>query len=168
MKLHYLNLAGVVLLVIISAIQWRHNRDLNFEINGLERSGLEQTAKIEETEKALRGANNDLAQFKEQFSRAQTELQEDYKELVVADRDVFQLTSERDQLRTSITNWATSVAERDERIKETAEQTRQLAEELNDFIRKFNDLATNYNSIVRDLNEIRAHQPKTEAARPSQ
>ena len=168
MKLHYLNLAGVIVLVGISAGQWRHNRDLNLEVNRLEQSGLEQSAKIAETEKLLQGANADLAQFKEQFGRTETELQDDQKKLIEADRNMFQLTSERDQLKTSITNWVAAVAERDARIKEQSDRTRQLADELNDSIRKFNVLATNYNSVVKDLNELRAHPPKPDAAPSSQ
>jgi septal ring factor EnvC (AmiA/AmiB activator) len=111
---------------------------------------------LSEQEQLIQGLNQDLAQFKEQLTKAQTESNETRQKLRGTESEVHQLTAERNQLKTSITNWVAAVAARDDRLKEANSEIRRLADELNVSIIKFNNLATNYNAVVKDLNEIRA------------
>lgn len=165
MKLHHVNLIGVLIVTAICVGQWGRNRDLNLEVNRLEQTRREQSSKIAEQEKTMRGVNADLSQFKEQFSRSEAELKDARQRLRTAERDVLQLNTQRDQLRTSVTNWAEAVTLRDERLKDAAEQTRRLAEELNASIRKFNELATKHNALVKDVNDLRARLSEPQPAR---
>jgi chromosome segregation ATPase len=153
--LQYFNLLGVVALAALCAVQWQANRRVNLESSALEKTRLEQTAKIVEGEKALHGVQADLDGFRGQLSRASTSLQEASDKLRVAERQVADLTAERDQLRVSVTNWSAAVTARDERLKANAEQLQKLATERNDSVTKFNELAGKYNSVVKDLNELR-------------
>ena len=155
-RLHYVNLVGVLALALLCMAQWRHDRDLNLEVNRLEKARQDQTVKLTEQEQIVRGLTADLAQFKEQFGKAQTELSDERQKLRMSEHDVRQLSAERDQLKTSVTNWANAVTIRDERLKEAGAQIRRLSDESNASIRRFNELATNHNALVKDLNEVRA------------
>ena len=57
-------------------------------------------------------------------------MSDERQKLRMAGRDVRQLTSERDQLKTSVTNWAAAVTVRDERLKEADARFRRLSDEL--------------------------------------
>ena len=155
-RVAYINLVGVCALASLCVAQWQHDRRLNLQINGLEKTRLEQAGKLTEQERSLRGVNADLAQFKEQFSKAQSELSASLQNLRAAERLTNQFTLERQQLKSSVTNWANAVAARDQRLKEANAEISRLANELNASIRKYNELASNYNGVVKDLNELRA------------
>lgn len=164
-RLHYVNLAGVLALGALCVAQWQHDRRLNLELNRGEKVRLDQSARLEEQDRTARGLNADLAQFKEQFARSGNELHELRQKLRAAEGEVRQLARERDQLKSSVTNWAEAVAARDERLREAAEQIRTLADDLNASIRRFNELATNYNALVRERNELRARGAEPVPAR---
>jgi hypothetical protein len=72
------------------------------------------------------------------------------------EREVRQLTQERDLLKASVTDSAAAVATRDERLKEFATQLEEVATGRSEAVTKFNDLAEKYNGVVKDLNEARA------------
>jgi chromosome segregation ATPase len=162
--LHYINLIGVLALAALCVAQWQRDRKLNLEVSRLENVRLDHEAKIAEQEQAMRGLNADLAQFKDRFTKSGSELNDTRQKLRASKRELLQLASERDQLKTSVTNWANAVAARDERLNEANAEIRRLAEELNASIRKFNELATNHNAVVKDLNELRARFAQTQPA----
>ncbi len=165
-RLHYINLMGVLALALLCVAQWRHNRDLNLEVNRLERVRLDQAAKLSEQQKAVSGVNADLAQFKAQFGNAAEALNDERQKFRGAEREIRQLAAERDQLKTSVTNWADAVAIRDTRLKEAGMQIRRLSDELNASIGRFNELATNHNAVVKDLHDLRALTAKPAVTRP--
>ena len=164
-RLQYVNLVGVLALAALCVVQWQRDRNLNLEVNRLEQMRLDQGSKLAEQERAMRGLNSDLAEFKEQFTKAQTELNDARQKIRAAERDGRQLTTERDQLKTSVTNWAAAVATRDDRLKEAGTQIRRLGYELNSSIRKFNELATSHNAVVKNLNELRARLAQPQPTR---
>jgi len=162
-RLQILNLVGVTVLAVICGLQWKRDRALNLELNRNEKARLEQQSKLTEQEKSLRGLTDDLALFKEQLSRTQSEGVETGRKLRELERENLLLASARDQLQESVTNWASAVAARDKLIAEANENIRTLnnrasvlGEQLNASIKKFNELATNYNSVVIDLNDLRS------------
>jgi chromosome segregation ATPase len=155
-RLHHFNLLGVLALALLCVAQWQRDRQLNLEVNRLERVRLEQTSKLEEQEKTIRGLDDDLTQFKEHFARSERELNEAHLKTRAAERAVRLLTVERDQLSISVTNWINAVSARDDRLKETKAQIQRLSDELNAFILEFNRLATNHNLVIKELNELRA------------
>lgn len=161
-RLQILNLFGVAVLAVICVLQWKRDRALNLELNRNEKTRLEQQAKLAEQEKSLRGLTDDLALFKEQLARAQSEGGEAGRQLRELERENQLLTSVRNQLQESVTNWANAVSARDKLIAEANEnvrtlndRTRALTEQLNASIQKFNELATNYNAVVGELNTAR-------------
>jgi chromosome segregation ATPase len=178
-RLHYVNLLGVLALTALCVAQWRHDRRLNLDINRIEKVRLEQGAKLADQEQTISGLNTDLAQFKDQFIKAQTELNETLQKLRAVERQTNQLALERDQLKASVTNWAAAVAIRDERlkqangeiqglaakldasIKEQNESLKRLADERNDLVAKlnartkdFNDVVTKYNTLVKQVEQL--------------
>lgn len=157
-RFQYVNLAGVVALVILCIVQWTRDRALNLEVNRLEKSRINHEQTISDQEKSLRGLNSDLAAFKDQLTSTRSELAETSKKLRESESSNNRLTLERDQLRENITNWMNAVALRDERLKEANTTVQNLADQLNASILKFNELATNYNSVVAELDTLR-NQP---------
>jgi chromosome segregation ATPase len=167
-RLQWLNLAGVLVLAVVCALQWRRDRAVNLELNGVEEVRLEQQTRLAEQEHQIAGLSDDLATFKTQLTRTQDEAAELHNRLTKAERENLQLTSDCEQLRQSVTNWAAAVALRDERLATANERIRELAGELNVSIQKFNALASNYNAVVDDLNALRAgraNQTNTHAGR---
>lgn len=155
-KLQFVNLFGVVALVALCVVQWRQNRELNLGLNDLEKIRQLQEQKLTEQDKAMRGLTDDLARFKEQFTSAKGELTETKERLSVAERTATQVSTERDQLQASLTNWMNAVTERDAKIKEANERITEVVGRLNASVEKFNTLVTNYNNVVKEMNEARA------------
>lgn len=151
--LQYFNLLGVVAMAVLCVWQWRINRELNLQANRLDKDRQEQRARLDEQENKLKGQLADLEAFREHVKQAGMSLKSAESNLVVARHETMQLSSERDQLRESITNWAQAVTERDARLKQLAEQVQTVATERNDAIAKFNRVADQQNSVVNDLNQ---------------
>lgn len=161
-RFQYVNLIGVLALTVLCVVQWKRDRDLNLNVNRLEKARIENEQTIAEQQKNLKGLNSDLAMFKEELTGARTELSETRDKLHENETQNSRLILERDELRESLTNWMNAVSVRDERLKEANASIQDLAERLNASVQKFNELATNYNAVVKDLNELR--QPATNAA----
>ena len=111
--LHWFNLAGVLALAVLCVLQWRMNRQLNLDLNTVEKTRQQQAARLHDQEKRLKGGASDLDGFREQLTRATSALKETETKLATLEGQVKQLTNERDQLKTSVTNWAAAVAARD-------------------------------------------------------
>ena len=169
-SLQCLNLCGVILLTVLCVFQWRKDRNLNLDLIRAEKTRLDQAAQLAQEENELKGVKEDLAQLKESLTLEQQTRAKAANDLKNSERTNHQLTLERDQLKTSVTDWAAAVRARDERLKEANVHINQLAADLNVSILKFNELATNYNAsihkydelatnynaVVKDLNELRA------------
>lgn len=147
-----LNLCGVLALAALCAVQWRLNRRVNLEVNHLEKVRQQQQQRIEELDGHLRGARTDLDEFRGQLKATSEALKEKDLELRSARRAALQLEAEREQLKTSVTNWANAVAARDEQIHKAAEQLQKLAGERNATVEQFNELAAKYQQVVHELN----------------
>jgi chromosome segregation ATPase len=165
-RLHLANLFGVLILAAVCVAQWLHDRQLNLEFNRVEKARLDQAAQMAEQEQTARGLTTDLAQLKASLGKTQMELDDIRGKLRSAEGDLRQLAAERDQLRSSITNWAAAVAARDERLQEANTRIGKLADELDGSVRRFNDLATNHNAMVKELNELRARVTKLPSSAP--
>lgn len=151
--LQYANLIGVAALAVLCAVQWSANRRVNLEARGLEKARLELTAKVDQQAKDIKGQAADLDTFREQLSFATRSLKEAELKLAKAGREIGQLEIEREQLKTSVTNWAAAVAARDERLKEVSTQLQKLAVERNETVARFNELAMKHEQAVTALNE---------------
>lgn len=168
-RLQWFNLIGVLALAVLCVAQWQRDRQMNLEIIRLEKIRLAHEQKVAEQEKAAGGLSNDLAHFKQLFQGAHTNLSEARAALKKLERENSKLGVEREQLKSSVTNWAAAVAARDEqlekanaqlhefsaRLNETVHKFNELTTNHNAAIRRFNELATNYNDVVRQLNELR-------------
>ena len=150
--LHFFNLFGVLALAALCVFQWQINRDLNLRTNALEKTRLEQTARIEDQQKQIKGQAADLDSFREHLQRATADLKSAESNLVVSRWEAQQLNSERDQLKESVAEWSKAVAQRDEQLTRAAEQLKKLADDRNDAVARFNELAAKHNTVVEDLN----------------
>src|SRR5687767_12487479 len=99
-SLQYLNFLGILALAVLCVVQWRMNRRVNLEASALEKTRLEQAARLEDQDNTIKGYAADLDGFREQLARASLDLKETEASLAAAQREIRQLNSERDQLRT--------------------------------------------------------------------
>ena len=149
--LQWFNLAGVVALAVLCVLQWRANRQLNLDLNAAEQTRQQHAARLDEQAKRLTGGASDLDGFREQLIRATTKLKQAETNLLALEQPVKQLTNERDQLKTSVTNWAAAVAARDAQLKQAGADVQKLAADRNAAVLKFNEVATQQNSLVKEL-----------------
>jgi chromosome segregation ATPase len=154
-RLQLFNLFGVLALAALCVAQWRSNRQLNIETNQLEKTRQAQQQTISRQEQTARGLDEDLTRFKEQVAAQRGDLDDAKKKLRETESAVAGLTAERNELRESVTNWASAVSQRDALAKEANSQILELSTNLNASIQKYNELATNYNATVQELNEAR-------------
>lgn len=152
--LTWLNLAGVAVLAVLCAFQWRANRALNLDVNALRKTGYAQTTRIAEQDKALAGLAADLEGFRGQITRAHAELRDTVEKLHASETAAARLHAERDQLRESLGRWTAAVQERDERLAEANDRIREAGARLTEAVEKFNDLAARYNERTAQLNEL--------------
>jgi septal ring factor EnvC (AmiA/AmiB activator) len=152
--LHWFNFVGVLLLAALCVIQWRTNRQLNLDLNAVEKARQQQAARLEEQARQLKGGVADLDEFRAQLSSATAALKAAETKFALAERQVIQLTTERDQLKTSVTGWAAAVAARDAQLKQAATDAQKLADDRNATVLKFNDLAKRQNEQVKELERL--------------
>jgi chromosome segregation ATPase len=153
--LSYFNFAGVIALAILCAVQWRTNSLLNQEVDHLEKTRLEQTAKIAEQDQTIQGDVADLDDFRRRLMISESALKKSDDQLATATTQRDRATAERDQLKAALDQWIAAVAARDAALKQAGQQLQKTAAERNDAVVKFNDLAGKYNAVVKDLNEAR-------------
>lgn len=149
--LQWFNLAGVLALAVLCALQWRVNRQLNLDLNAAEKICRQQAARLDDTARRLKGGASDLDGFREQLTRATTSLKETEGKLAALDRQLKQLGSERDQLKTSVTGWAAAVAARDAQLKQAGTDLKKIADDRNATVLKFNEVATKHAELVKEL-----------------
>jgi len=141
--LQWINLLGVLALAGLCAVQWSVNRRLNLTTQSLERTRIEQEAKIAEQANTIRDQAADLDEF-----RNRVRLSEDA--LADVEKKLRTLQRERDQLAASLDQWKAAVAQRDVVIKQAAAEIQTAVAERNAAVKQFNDLATKYNAMAKE------------------
>lgn len=149
--LHWFNFLGVLALAALCVAQWRMNRTLNLALNEHQKVSQQQAARLAEQERQIKGGAADLDSFRDKIAETSTAVKETEAKAAALDRLVKQLTNERDQLKTSVTNWAAAVTTRDERLKQSGVELAKLGNDRNDAVRKFNELAAQQNKLVEEI-----------------
>jgi chromosome segregation ATPase len=142
----YLNFFGVAALAILCGFQWQLNSRVSLEAQQLDKTRLEQAAKIDEQDRIIKSDTADLDDLRMRLSLSESALTE-------ADRKVAVDEAELKQLKAALDKWMAAVAERDQALKQAGGVIQKLANERNDAILKFNDLAGKYNAVVKQLND---------------
>jgi uncharacterized coiled-coil DUF342 family protein len=137
--MNYLNFAGVVALAVLCSFQWQTNSRINLEAQSLQKTTLEQAAKIDEQTRTIKNDAADLDDLRGRLSLSESALADDEATIK--------------QLKTAMDKWIAAVAQRDLALKQAGGQIQKLATERNEAILKFNDLAGKYNAIVKQLND---------------
>lgn len=150
-RLQWFNLVGVLVLAVLCVMQWRVNRRLNLELNAAQSARQQQAARSDEQAARLKGGVTDLDIFREQLTRATASLKQTESKLAALEQQVKQLFNERDQLKTSVTNWAAAVAARDAQLKQVGAELQKLAADRNAAVLKFNEVAKQQNELVKEL-----------------
>ena len=159
--LQYVNLAGIAVLVALSFLQWKANREINLRAIDLEKTRLEQVKKIAAQEKTIRGQAADLDDLRHRVSALDSALMESDAKVRDLTTVNARLTAEQAQLKTALDQYAAAIKQRDDTIRQANDQLQQLAQQRNDAVIKFNDLAAKYNSLVKDWNQLQAKKPDT-------
>jgi len=146
MRLQYINFLGVAAVAILCGFQWQTNSRLSLEVQSLEKTRLEQAAKIDEQDQTIKNDAVDLDDLRSRLSLAESAL-------VEAQQKVADDQAEIKQLKTALDKWIAAVAERDQALKQAGTEILKLANERNEAILKFDDLAGKYNAVVKQLND---------------
>jgi chromosome segregation ATPase len=147
----YLNFVGVVALAVLCSFQWQTNSRLHLEAQSLEKTKLEQAAKIDEQDHTIKNDATDLDDLRLRLSLSETALAE-------ADQKVASDEAELKQFKAALDKWVAAVAQRDQALKQAGSEIQKVANERNDAILKFNDLAGKYNAVVKQLNDAQGGQ----------
>jgi uncharacterized coiled-coil DUF342 family protein len=137
--MNYLNFAGVVALAVLCGFQWQTNSRVNLEAQSLQKTTLEQAAKIDEQTRTIKNDAADLDDLRGRLSLSESALADDEATIK--------------QLKNAMDKWIAAVAQRDQALKQAGGQIQKLAAERNEAILKFNDLAGKYNAVVKQLND---------------
>lgn len=135
------NFLGVAVLCVLCAAQWQTNSRLENGVEQLDKTRIEQSAKIAEQTITLKDDAADLSDMRQRLSMSESELKN-----AVTERDHF--AAEGKQLKTALDKWMAAVAARDTALRQAGDQIQKLSTERNDAVRKFNDLAGKYNALV--------------------
>jgi chromosome segregation ATPase len=139
------NLAGVLVLAVLCAVQWKSDSDLSHEADRLRQLSADQSAKIDDQEKSLKQDAADLDDLRQRLAVSEDALKDAKDKLTAA-------TAERDQLKAAVDKWTAAVATRDDALKQANAQVQKLSADRDDAVKKFNDLADKYNDVVKQLN----------------
>ena len=135
------NFLGVAVLCVLCAAQWQTNSRLENSVEQLDKTRIEQSAKIAEQTITLKDDAADLSDLRQRLPMSESELKN-----AVTERDHF--AAESKQLKTALDKWMAAVAARDAALRQAGDQIQKLSTERNDAVRKFNDLAGKYNALV--------------------
>jgi chromosome segregation ATPase len=152
--LERLNLIGVLALAGLCVFQWRVNREVNTQVNRLQKTQFEQTAKIAEQQKTIAGQGMDLETFRAQLLASKSEEKQLSANLFDSERTNRQLDSQVGQLKESLTNWVAAVSERDKQLEHITANLKSLIEARDEAIEKYNTLAKTHNQLVADFNRM--------------
>ena len=136
------NFLGVAILCLLCSIQWKTNSRLEENVERLDQTRIEQSAKIAEQDRTLKDDAADLEDLRQRLSFSESELK-----TAISERDRF--AAESRQLKAALDKWIVAVKERDAAIKQAGNLIQKLAAERNDAITKFNELADKYNALVK-------------------
>ncbi len=128
---------GVGVLAVLCAVQWQANSRLENIVEQLDKTRIEQSAKIAEQDRTLKDNAADLEDLRQRLSMSESQLEK--------------ATAEGTQLKATLAKWMAAVKERDAALKQAGERIQKLAGERNEAIQKFNDLADKYNSLVKQM-----------------
>ena len=124
------NCLGVGVLAVLCAVQWKANSRLENNVEQLDKTRIEQSAKIAQQESTLKDDAADLEDLRQRLSMSESELKT--------------AVTQAGQLKTALDKWKAA-------LKQAGEQIQKLAGERNEAIQKFNDLADKYNSLVKQM-----------------
>lgn len=160
------NFLGVLAVAGLCIVQWQTNSQLNQDVQTLHNTEVQQSAKIDDQDKAIKQGMSDLDDLRQRLSASDTATKDTQAKLdamtqqrdqAAAQRD--QVTAERDQLKneqvqmkSALDKWSAAVSERDDVIKQAAQRLQKATDDRNQAVQKYNDLAEKYNAAVKELN----------------
>ena len=161
----WLNLLGVLALVVLCSQQWQVNRRLNLDNISLESLRIQQQTEIAEQSARIKADAADLDELRSKvmideaaIREAMLKITQLEQSLLVSETSRKQLAAERDALKSALAKWQTAVAQRDAALKDADQRLVKLLDDRNAAVLKFNDLATKYNDLVKQLDAARSKQ----------
>ncbi|MBL9135386.1 MAG: hypothetical protein JNK85_05940 [Verrucomicrobiales bacterium] len=152
-RLQWVNLAGVVLLAVLSAWQWTRLRRAELDRRQLEQLRQEQEARLRDQSKRLEAQQGDLEFFRRHAADFGVTVRTNQARLATLERERETLMTERDRAQSALTQWVTAVQERDRHLEREATKLRSVVEERNQLVERVNELAKRQNELVHELND---------------
>lgn len=175
---------SLVLLGGLAVVQWQKNRQLNENLTDVEAVYVNQKRTLTEQEESIGKLKQELAQIQYQFVSGQDEAEATRARLLIAEKEILQITWDRDQLQAALTNSAAIGSEQAKRLQETQTQlatTQQqftavksqlteagagierLTNQLQAARLKLSQLTTSHDVLVARYNSLTAHFNATSA-----
>ena len=180
-----LNQANFVLIVLVGGLcllQWHREHEADNQIVELRRVAHEQERSLAGQAEFLRGANEDIANFKsdveglkKKSDQGDVEIRQQKARIFTLERDKERHDAEAAALKRSLGAYEKAVADRDADIKSLFGQRDQLVGTNRDTVRKanetveaYNQLAAKYEDVVAKYNDLATrykaeHAPAPEA-----
>jgi chromosome segregation ATPase len=159
-----LNQANLVLIVLVGGLclfQWSREHEADRQIVELRRVAHEQERSIAGQAESLRGANEDIANFKsdveglkKKSDQGDVEIRLQKARIFSLERDKERHDSEAAALKKSLEAYEKAVADRDADIKALFGQRDQLIGANRDTVKKANDAVDAYNQLVAKYEDV--------------
>jgi septal ring factor EnvC (AmiA/AmiB activator) len=153
--LKYLNFAGIIVLALLCAGQWKTNSRLEAALIALHQKSDDQAVTIAKQTETLKENAADLDDFRQRLSLAESRLRQAETDLVKTRQQRDQLVAERDELTKLRERLLAAVAQRDQVLKEQTDvlskqvqSIHTLEDQRNQSINKYNELVARYNTLV--------------------
>ena len=114
---------------------------------------------MEEQTRSLRALSADLEDLRGHLTQTRADWKEAESKLRRAENDLERLSVEADPLKSSVSNWAATVAQRNKLLLEASTQAQRLVEERIAMTGQYNTLAEKYNRVVEADNTRHPAEP---------
>jgi len=168
---YYFNRLNFVLVILVGGLcvyQWSGEKRADREIEALRHSVNVAEDHIAAQDQTIRGANEDIDEFKKIIADAKTKTDESDKTIRDQKAKIFTLEQHSKHLEVeanlaakSITAYKAGIADRDSNVQLLLDQREKLlsanqdaANKANSAIKAYNDLATKYASLVEQYNDL--------------
>jgi chromosome segregation ATPase len=168
---YYLNRINVILVALVGALclwQWSGEKKADLQLENLRRVVAANESHLAAQDQAIRGANEDIDEFKTEISSLKAksdasdlEIRQDKARVFTLEQEEKRHAAEAEQSARALAAYKQGVATRDQNIQLLIDQRQQLiganqdaVSKANNAVTAYNDVATKYATLVGQYNEL--------------
>jgi septal ring factor EnvC (AmiA/AmiB activator) len=168
---YYLNRVNVILIALVGTLclwQWSGEKKADQQLENLRRVVAADESHLAAQDQAIRGANEDIDEFKKEISAlkaksdaSDSEIRKDKARVFTLEQEEKQRVAEAELSAKALAAYKQGIAARDQNIHLLVDQRQQLVEANQDAVNKansavtaYNDVATKYATLVGQYNDL--------------